>query len=64
MIAKRIISRKQNAYLKSRYMGENAIIILDIFEHSTDNDRDDILLFLDFERAFDSVLYNLMYKTL
>lgn len=29
-----------------------------------DNDLDGILLFLDFEKAFDSVEYNFMFKTL
>ena len=63
-LAKRIINRDQSAYIKERYIGENACFILDIFEYYENNDMDGILLFLDFEKAFDSVEYNFMFKTL
>lgn len=39
-------------------------MILDVFEYYVHNDLDGILLFLDFEKAFDSIEYNFMFKTL
>ena len=63
-VAKRIIYRDQSAFIKERYIGENARFILDIFEYYENNDMDGILLFLDFKKAFDSVEYNFMFKTL
>lgn len=63
-VANRVIGREQSAYIKGRYIGENARFILDIFEYYMDNNLDGILLFLDFVKAFDSVEYNFMFKTL
>ena len=63
-IACNTIGREQSAYIKGRYIGENARLILDVFEYHINNDLDGILLFLDFEKAFDSVDYNFMFKTL
>lgn len=63
-IASRLIGREQSAYIKGRYIGKNARLILDVFEYYMHNDLDGILLFVDFEKAFDSVEYNFMFKTL
>ena len=63
-IAGKIIGNEQSAYIKGRYIGENARLILDIFDYYSQKDLDGILLFLDFEKAFDSVEYNFMFKTL
>lgn len=63
-VAGKIINREQSAYIKGRYIGENARLILDVFEYYVHNDLDGILLFLDFEKAFDSIEYNFMVKTL
>ena len=37
---------------------------LDIFEYCNENNEDGILVFLDFEKAFDSVEWNFLFKTL
>lgn len=39
-------------------------MILDVFEYYDHNDLDGILLFPYFEKAFDSIEYNFMFKTL
>ena len=63
-IADKLIGREQSAYIKGRYIGANARLILDIFEYCQHKDLDGILLFLDFEKAFDSVEYKFIFKTL
>ena len=60
----KLISKYQSAYIKGRYIGDNARLILDIFEYRNDNDQDGILLFLDFEKAFDSIEWNFLFKSL
>lgn len=37
---------------------------LDIFKYCLNNQLDGIVLFLDFEKAYDSVEYNFMFRTL
>ena len=59
-----LISKDSSAYIKGRYIGEHARLILDIFEYCDENDEDCILTFLDFEKAFDSVEWNFLFKTL
>ena len=63
-ILDRLISKSQTAYIKGRFIGENARIILDIFEYCENSNDDGIFLFLDFEKAFDSVEWNFLIKTL
>ena len=59
-----IISKDQSAYIKGRYIGINARLIVDIFEYCESNNQEAILLFLDFQKAFDSVEWPFMLKTL
>jgi exonuclease III len=58
------IGTEQTAYVKGRFIGINARFILDIFEYCENNNENGILLFLDFEKAFDSVEWNFLFKTL
>ena len=63
-IINKLINPNQSAYIKGRYIGSNARLILDIYEYCENFNNDGILLFLDFEKAFDSVEWNFLYKTL
>lgn len=40
---------------KGNLLEKNAKVVLDIHEHCMEHETDDILLFIDFEKAFDSV---------
>ena len=63
-IIDKLISKSQSAYIKGRFIGLNARLILDIFDYCEENNSDGILLFLDFEKAFDSVEWNFLVKSL
>ncbi len=63
-VLKNIIHEDQTGYIKGRYIGTNARIIEDYFEHCQDFNIPGILLFLDFEKAFDSVEWNFMISVL
>lgn len=61
-----IINENQAAYVKGKQIGKNVRLILDIFYYCNTEDDDGtcILLFLDFEKAFDSVEWNVLFKVL
>ena len=63
-VVHKLISENQTSYVKGRYIGINARTILDIYEYCENNNIDGSLIFLDFEKAFDSVEWNFMYKIL
>ena len=50
-----MINDNQASYIKGRFIGVNARLIQDIFDFCDAQNRNGILLFLDFEKAFDSV---------
>lgn len=58
------IGNEQTAYIKGRYIGSNARLILDIFEYCENNNQNGILLFLDFKKSFDSDEWNFLFKIL
>jgi exonuclease III len=59
-----LVNEDQVGYIKGRQLGENCRKIVDVFEY-TEHLRDPgFILFLDFEKAFDSVSRDFMYKAL
>lgn len=50
-----IINENQTGYVKGRFMGKNSRLILNILENCENKNKDAILLFADFHKAFDSV---------
>ncbi len=59
-----IIHEDQTGYIKKRYIGSNARLLDDYFEHCENSKIPGVLLMLDFEKAFDSIEWNLMYEVL
>lgn len=48
------LGNEKSAYIIGQYIGVNASSIMDINEYCTEMKNDGIILFLDFEKAFDS----------
>jgi len=59
-----IIHTNQTGYVKGRFIGEAARSIIDVMEYTTQQNIPGILLFIDFEKAFDSIDWNFMLKCL
>jgi hypothetical protein len=54
-VISKLINIDQSAYIKGRYI---------VFDYCENHNEDSILLFLDFEKAFDTVEWNFMIETL
>ncbi len=59
-----IISDNQTGYLKGRYIVQNIRLLEDVSFFTKYNNMPGILLSVDFEKAFDSLNWNFLYKTL
>ena len=53
-----IINNAQKVgYLQGRFIGENIQLIPDILHYTADQNLEGIVLFIDFQKAFDSLEY-------
>jgi exonuclease III len=59
-----IISEFQNGYIKGRFIGYNIRTIIDVINHANNNKKDCLIVFLDFEKAFDQLDWDFIQKTL
>ena len=59
-----MINPTQTGYVKGRFIGESIRLILDIMEYTKHKDIPGVAVFLDFEKAFDSVVWNYIKKCL
>lgn len=59
-----IINEDQTGFISGRYMGENLRLIYDLIEYTKENHIPGLLLLIDFEKAFDSVSWEFMFKVL
>jgi hypothetical protein len=59
-----VINPDQVAYLKKRFIGQNIRTILDIMGYTKLEDKNGIIAFLDFEKAFDTIRWEVIYEAL
>lgn len=60
----KIISTDQAGYVRKRFIGQNIRLVQDVLKHADKYNKNGILLFLDFEKAFDSLEWNFMMLSL
>ena len=59
-----VIHANQSGFMKGRFIRETARSILDIIAHTESLQLPGGLLFIDFEKAFDSIEHEFLYKAL
>ena len=59
-----IISNDQVGYIKKRFIGDNIRIIDDIIDYCIKFHTPSLILLVDFEKAFDTVKWNFLFKML
>ena len=59
-----IITSTQTGYVKGRFIGEAVRSIIDVMDYTKEQNVPGILLFIDFEKAFNSLDWNFMLKSL
>ena len=58
-----VIHPDQCACIRDRYIGKAVHILADVMHHTKETNSPGILLFCDFEKAFDSVDWSCLFKT-
>ena len=59
-----MINADQTGYIKGRYICENVRLIGDIISYTAAKNLPGLAVFLDFEKAFDSIEWNFLFKVL
>ena len=59
-----LISKDQSGFLRGRYIGENTRLLYDIMNFTENNQIPGLVMLIDFEKAFDSVSFDFIEKTL
>ncbi len=57
-----LVSPNQTAYMKGHFIGTNIKSVQDMINYTAKNNLDHLVLFLDFKKAFDSVLHRFLMK--
>ena len=60
----RLISTDQTGFMSNRYIGDNIRLIYDLMNYTESNNIPGMLFLIDFEKAFDSVSWSFVNKTL
>ncbi len=64
MVLDKIISSDQAGYIKKRYIGKNLRLIQDIIEYAERNKTRGAIIFLDFQKAFDTLEWGFMHNAM
>ena len=59
-----IISPSQTGFVSGRYIGGSTRLVYDIMNFTETKNIPGLLMLIDFEKAFDSISWNFIYKTL
>ena len=59
-----LISKSQSAFIENRFIGDNTRLIYDVMHTTETNNIPALLMSIDFEKAFDSLSWKFLYKTL
>ena len=59
-----LISQSQTGFIKGRFIGESTRLVYDVMNYTEFKKIKGLLMFIDFEKAFDSVSWKFMYKVL
>lgn len=54
----------QSGFMKGRYIGENTRFIYDLMAYTESLKIPGLLILIDFEKAFDSIAWEFIYKVL
>ena len=60
----KIIQNTQSGFLPNRFIGESTRLVYDIMDYCEKQNEKGLLMLIDFEKAFDSVSWNFMYKAM
>jgi len=60
----KLISHDQTGFIKNRFIGENIRLIDGVITHTTAKNIPGLLLFLDFEKAFGTLEWPFIQRTL
>ena len=63
-ILPQLINSDQTGFVKERYIGQNIRLLRDITEYLDARKMSGLLLFVDFEKAFDSLEWDFLFKAL
>lgn len=63
-VFEKLISENQTGFIKGRYIGENIRLIYDLLNYTDTHDIPVMLFFIDFQKAYDTVSWEFMFKVL
>ena len=63
-ILPKIIGEEQKGFLTGRYIGENIRMLYDVLSYTQNNSLPGMVMLIDFEKAFDSISWNFIRRTL
>lgn len=63
-VLSKLISNDQTGFISGRYIGENTRLIYDIMNYTEETNIPGLLLIIDFEKAFDTISWDFIRKTL